>query len=302
MRSFLLFLANDERFKNFMLRFKFFRNTAWRFVAGETLQDAIRAVREANSHGIRGTLDLLGENAQSQEDARKATAEVLAMLDTLCAERVDCNVSVKLTQLGLDVGDEFCYENLREIVNRARLLEYFVRVDMEGSAYTQRTIDIVLRLRKELENVGVVIQAYLYRSEQDIRDLLAARTRIRLCKGAYLEPETVAFKKKQDTDANFVKLMKILLDSGLYHGIATHDDAMIGATKQYANLRSIPKTSFEFQMLYGIRRDLQQGLAREGYNMRVYVPYGSLWYAYFMRRLAERPANLWFILRNLFRD
>ena len=181
MRSFLLFLANDERFKNFMLRFKFFRNTAWRFVAGETLQDAIRAVREANSHGIRGTLDLLGENAQSQEDARKATAEVLAMLDTLRAERVDCNVSVKLTQLGLDVDDEFCYENLREIVNRARLLEYFVRVDMEGSAYTQRTIDIVLRLRKELENVGVVIQAYLYRSEQDIRDLLAARTRIRLC-------------------------------------------------------------------------------------------------------------------------
>jgi proline dehydrogenase len=302
MRSLLLFLAKRENFKNVILRYKIFRDTVWRFVAGETLQDAMRAVREANSQGIRGTLDLLGENTSSREDARNATREVLDMLDTIKAEGADCNVSVKLTQLGLDLDSEFCYSNLREIVAHAGGLGNFVRVDMEGSAYTQRTLDMVLRLRKEFENIGAVIQAYLYRSEKDVQTLLAARTRIRLCKGAYLEPESVAFKKKADTDANFVRLMKILLDSGIYHGIATHDVAMIAATKAYAAEQGIPQSRFEFQMLYGVRRDLQLVLTREGYNMRVYIPYGRAWYPYFMRRLAERPANLFFILRNLFRD
>ncbi len=302
MRSLLLFLANRENFKNFIIRFKIFRKTAWRFVAGETLQDAIRAVREANSRGIRGTLDLLGENTMSREDARNATREVLGILDTIQAQGVDCNVSVKLTQLGLDLDNEFCYQNVREIVDHARSLGNFIRVDMEGSAYTQRTLDIVLRLRKAFENVGAVTQAYLYRSERDVRALVAGRTRIRLCKGAYLEPESVAFRKKSDTDANFVKLTKLLLDSELYHAIATHDVRMIAATKLYAAARDLQRSRFEFQMLYGVRRDLQLGLAREGYNMRIYIPYGRGWYPYFMRRLAERPANLLFILKNLFRE
>ena len=301
MRSLLLFLAKRENFKNVILRYKIFRDTVWRFVAGETLQDAMRAVSEANSQGIRATLDLLGENTSSREDARNASRKVLDMLATIKAEGADCNVSVKLTQLGLDLDNEFCYSNLREIVDHARELANFVRVDMEGSAYTQRTVDMVLRLRKEFDNVGAVIQAYLYRSETDVQTLLAARTRIRLCKGAYLEPESVAFKKKTDTDANFVRLMKILLDSGIYHGIGTHDVTMIAATKPHAAEQGIPLSHFEFQMLYGVRRDLQLALAREGYNMRVYVPYGRAWYSYFMRRLAERPANLFFILRNLFR-
>src|SRR5436309_5707958 len=302
MRALLMFLANRENFKSFILRYKIFRDVAWRFVAGETLEEAIRAVREANSHGLRGALDLLGENSGSREGARNASREVFQMLDTIRQDGVDCNVSVKLTQLGLDLDNEFCYQNLREIVHHAHSLGNFIRVDMEGSAYTQRTLDIVLRLRGEFENVGAVIQAYLYRSEKDLRDLLAARVRIRLCKGAYLEPESVAFKMKTDTDANFVKLMKLLLDSGIYHGIGTHDPKMIAATKRCATERSIPPSGFEFQMLYGVRRDLQIRLAREGYNMRVYIPYGRAWFPYFMRRLAERPANLFFILRNLFRD
>ena len=223
------------------------------------------------------------------------------MLDAIHAEKADCNISIKLTQLGLDLDREFCYQNLREIAARAASQGNFVRVDMEGSRYTQPTLDLVFRARKEFENVGAVIQAYLYRSEQDVRRLLEARTRIRLCKGAYLEPESIAFKEKRDTDANFVKLMKLLLDSGIYHGIATHDLAMIGATKRYARERNIDPNQFEFQMLYGVRREVQQRLSRQGYNVRIYIPYGRWWYPYFMRRLAERPANLLFILKTLFR-
>jgi proline dehydrogenase len=301
MRALLLFLARREGFKNFILRFRIFRETAFRFVAGETLQDALRAVHEANRLGMRASLDLLGEDVQSQDDARHATREVVGMLDAIHSEKADCNVSVKLTQLGLDLDSEFCYQNLREIISHAARLGNFIRVDMEGSEHTQATLDMVLRARKEFENVGAVIQAYLYRSEQDVRRLLEARTRIRLCKGAYLEPESVAFKEKRDTDANFVKLMKMLLDSGIYHGIATHDLAMISATKRYARERHIAKDQFEFQMLYGVRRDVQQKLSRQRYHVRIYTPYGRRWYPYFMRRLAERPANLLFILKTLFR-
>lgn len=301
MRALLLYLAHREGFKNFILKFKVFRGTAWRFVAGETLDDAIRVVQEANRQSVRGTLDLLGENTFSLDDARSATAEIIRILDRIRVEHVDCNVSVKLTQLGLDLGQEQCLRNVRSIVAHARALGNFIRVDMEDSSYTQRTLDVVRSVYAEMDNVGAVIQAYLYRSEKDAKTLAGQGIRVRLCKGAYLEPDTVAFKRKAETDASFVRIMKLLLDSGAYHAIATHDEAIIDATREYAASRGIPKGSFEFQMLYGIRRDLQQELARNGYNVRIYIPYGGRWYPYLMRRLAERPANLMFIARNIMR-
>ncbi len=302
MRAFLLFLSRQEGFKKFIMRFRVFQNAAWRFVAGETIDDAIRAVREVNRLGIRGTLDLLGENTQSREDALNATAEVVAMLDRIRAEKVDCNVSVKLTQLGLDFDTGFCEANLKNIVGKAAEFGCFVRVDMEDRHYTQRTLDIVHNIHRDMSNVGTVVQAYLYRTEQDVAELLKAGIGIRLCKGAYLEPVSVAFKKKSDTDANFVKLARQLLESGIYHAIATHDESIIRSTREFVRAKGIPKERFEFQMLFGIRRDLQKMLAREGFRVRIYIPYGKRWYPYFMRRLAERPANVIFILRNIFRD
>jgi proline dehydrogenase len=302
MRALFLFLSRQEAFKRFCLRFEIFRNTAWRFVAGETLDDAIRAVRAANRFRMHASLDHLGENVHARDGAERATAEIVEMLDRIDAEKVDCNVSVKLTQLGLDLDTELCAGNLLRIVEHAARYGNFVRVDMEDSRYTERTLDLVRRTRAARDNVGAVIQAYLYRSERDVDALLEARTRIRLCKGAYLEPESVAFKDKRDTDANFVRLMKKLLQSGIYHGIATHDPAMIAATRKFASERGIAKDAFEFQMLFGVRRDLQRRLAREGFHVRIYIPYGRQWYPYFMRRLAERPANVAFILRNLFRE
>ena len=301
MRRFLLFLARQESLKNFMMRFQIFRRTAWRFVAGETIEDAIRAAREANLQGIKTTMDLLGENTLSREDASRTTEEILSMMERIHAEKVDCNVSIKLTQLGLGLNTDFCHQNLMVLLRRASELGGFIRVDMEDSNFTQRTLEVVIRAHKELGNVGTVIQSYLFRSEQDVRMLIADRIGIRLCKGAYLEPAIIAFKKKRDNDANYVKLMKLLLESGFYHGIATHDEDIVAAVKNFAQEKAISKDSFEFQMLYGIRRDLQQKLVQEGYNVRIYVPYGKRWYPYFMRRLAERPANVVFILRNLFR-
>ena len=301
MRALLLFLAHREGFKNFILRFRVFQKAAWRFVAGETLDDAIRAVRDANRQHIRGTLDLLGENTLSRADALNAVREVLAMLDRIRDERVDCNVSVKLTQLGLALDTEFCRSNLEEIVRHARECGSFVRVDMEDSGYTQRTLDVVLKVHRVLDNVGTVVQAYLYRTARDVANLLGAGVTVRLCKGAYLEPETVAFRKKSDTDGNFLEITRQLLQSGLYHAIATHDEAIIEATKTFVRAQNIPRERFEFQMLYGVRRDLQQNLAKEGFNIRIYIPYGKRWYPYFMRRLAERPANLLFVIRNLFK-
>jgi proline dehydrogenase len=301
MRALLLYLARREGFKNLMLKFGIFRRLAWRFVAGETLDDAVRVVKDANRQGVRGTLDLLGENTLSLDDARSATREIIGILDRIRSERVDCNVSVKLTQLGLGLDTEQCLGNLSSIVARARQLGIFIRVDMEDSPYTERTLDIVRRVYAEMDNVGTVLQACLYRSESDAGALVRQGIRIRLCKGAYLEPDTVAFRKKADTDASFVRIMKLLLDSGLCHAIATHDETIIAATRAYAEARKIPRDGFEFQMLYGIRRDLQQELARGGYIVRIYIPYGVRWYPYLMRRLAERPANLMFIARNLFR-
>jgi proline dehydrogenase len=223
-------------------------------------------------------------------------------MERIHAERAECNISLKLTQLGLVLDQDLCRENLMRIARRAAEFGGFIRVDMEDSGVTQVTLDVVLNVHREIPNVGAVIQAYLYRSEKDVRLLIENRVGIRLCKGAYMEPATVAFRKKSDTDANYIRLTELLLDSGFYHGIATHDEAMIAATRKFAQENNIPKTRFEFQMLYGIRRDLQQQLARKGYNVRVYIPYGMRWYPYFMRRLAERPANILFIVRNLFRQ
>jgi proline dehydrogenase len=302
MRALLLFLAKQEGFKNFAMKFGFFRRAALRFVAGESLEDAVSAVRQANRQGPAGTLDLLGENTLTQEDAANARQEITGIFDRIREERVRCNVSVKLTQLGLALDQNLTYRHIYEIVGHAREKENFVRVDMEDSQYTQRTLDIVETIHKEQGNVGAVIQSYLYRSEQDTIRLVDQGIGIRLVKGAYLEPESVAFRRKRDTDANFIKLMKLLLASKTYNAIATHDASIIAETKEFARLQGIPKNHFEFQMLYGIRRDLQSQLSQEGYNVRIYIPYGRRWYSYFMRRLAERPANVVFLARNLLKD
>ena len=225
----------------------------------------------------------------------------LKVFDRIAAEKLDANVSCKLTQLGLDLSTEFCEGQVLSIVERAAACQNFLRVDMEGSHYTARTIDIVKRVRSRSPAIGTVIQAYLYRSERDVQDLLAYGCRIRLCKGAYKEPPQVAFPKKRDVDANYVKLMRLLLPSGFYHGIATHDPKMIAATIRCAAEMKIAKQDFEFQMLYGVRTDLQRQLVRDGFRLRIYIPFGQDWFPYFMRRLAERPANLAFFMRNFFR-
>ncbi|MFZ0523632.1 MAG: proline dehydrogenase family protein [Candidatus Acidiferrales bacterium] len=275
------------------------RRVARRFVAGETLDDAVAAAREVNRRLQLASLDLLGENVSDEAGARRAADGYLAIFDRIAAEHLDANVSLKLTQLGLDLNEDLCLELLEKIVAHATSQGNFVRIDMEGSAYTQRTVDIAKRVRAKYSGVGTVMQAYLYRTEQDVQDLLATGCRLRLCKGAYKEPPEVAFPKKADVDANYVKLMKMMLPSGIYHGIATHDPAMIQATKDFVREQNIRRDQFEFQMLYGIRTDLQEKLVREGYRVRVYIPYGVDWFPYFMRRLAERPANVAFFLRNL---
>jgi len=302
LRVLFLFLARQEGFKNFALKFKVFRGTASRFVAGETLDDAINAVRQANQQRISATLDLLGENTLTREDAEGSCRDIIGIIDRIEAEKVDCNVSVKLTQLGLALDTDLVCKNLVRIVEHAKKKSVFVRVDMEDSPYTQRTLDLVTQIHERFSNVGTVLQTCLYRSKQDAIDLLGKRIGIRLVKGAYLEPESIAFRRKKDTDDNFVKLMQMLLGGETYNAIATHDEAMINATKEFARSKSISKDRFEFQMLYGVRRDLQLRLAQEGYRIRVYIPYGLRWNPYFMRRLAERPANVWFIARNFFKD
>ena len=299
MRSLLLHLSESKRLAPLMMHNGVSRRVARRFVAGETLDDAVEAAREVNRRLQLASLDLLGENVSDEAGARRAAEGYLAIFDRIAQERLDANVSLKLTQLGLDLSEDLCLELLEKIVAHATGQGNFVRIDMEGSAYTQRTVQIAKRVRAKYSGVGTVMQAYLYRTEQDVSDLLAAGCRLRLCKGAYKEPPEVAFPKKSDVDANYVKLMKILLPSGIYHGIATHDPAMIDATKDFAREQNIKRDQFEFQMLYGIRTDLQEKLVRDGFRVRVYIPYGVDWFPYFMRRLAERPANVAFFLRNL---
>lgn len=273
-----------------------------RFVAGQTLDQALAVGRKINSEGITLTLDHLGESVSTLDEAAAARDVYLRTLSAIHDSGIQGNVSLKLTQFGLDFSTGRCRANVEQLVQRAVELKSFVRVDMESSEYTDRTLDLVRDLHQRYGRVGVVIQSYLYRSKQDIEDLCTRRIRVRLCKGAYLEPAGVAFQIKADVDRNYVELMKVLLDHGEYPAIATHDENMIRETEAYAALRKIPRDAFEFQMLYGIRRDLQRRLVADGYRLRLYVPFGMAWYPYYMRRLAERPANVFFILRNLFRQ
>jgi proline dehydrogenase len=275
-----------------------------RFVAGTTIEDALEATRAMNRLGLSVSVDNLGENVTNADEARHSAQLYHQMLDAMHEQALNANVSLKLTHMGLDVDEAMAYEIASGVVQHAARIGNFVRIDMEGSAYTQRTLDFVHRLHRQPENagcVGAVVQSYLFRSEQDVEALLAERIRIRLCKGAYKEPPEIAFPKKADVDANYVKLMKMLLKSGVYHGIATHDERMIRATIEFAQKEKIAPAAFEFQMLYGVRRDLQLKLIKEGWRCRVYIPFGTEWYPYLMRRLAERPANAIFILKNLFR-
>jgi proline dehydrogenase len=297
-KSLLLYLSESNGFKNFLTKFKSFNNVTHRFVAGEELAEAVEAIRQLNGKSISASFDHLGESIKSESETRQEVREYLRVLDQIDKNGLDSNVSVKLTQLGLDVDQGLCYENALAIVEAAARYQNFVRIDMEDSTKTDATIGIFKRLRKEFDNVGIVVQSYLYRTESDVKDLLQIGARIRLCKGAYKEPETVAFQDKADVDKNYVHVMKMLLVSGIYHGIATHDENMIAATRQFAAEKGIASDQYEFQMLFGIRRDMQEKLVKEGYRMRVYVPYGEYWYPYFMRRLAERPANVWFVLKN----
>lgn len=302
MRTLLLYLARREGFKNFALRFGPFRRMARRFVAGENLDDAIKAVRHINSLGMAATVDLLGEETRSMDDAGNARRDLEELLDRIHAEKVDCTVSLKLSQLGLGFGRQPAQSHLAGIVERAGAYANFVRVDMEDSRYTEATLDIVSAVHERFDNVGAVIQAYLYRSEADAARMIERGIRIRLVKGAYLESGKVAFPRKRDTDSNFLTIMRMLLTSATSPAIATHDEAIIKATLDFSRDRQVPPSHFEFQFLYGIRRDLQIRLARQGCRVRIYIPYGRQWYPYFMRRLAERPANLAFVVRTLLKD
>jgi proline dehydrogenase len=288
--------------QRFVTRQRLTASLAYRFVAGDHLDDAVRVVTDVNRRGWSASLDHLGENVTEEQAARAATEDYLAAFERIASERLNANVSIKLTQLGLDISPELCQELLTRVLERAQQLDNFVRIDMEGSAYTQRTLDLVLALHERYPNCGVVLQSYLYRTADDIARVNAAKVRVRLVKGAYNEPPDVAFAKKMDVDAKFEAGMQQLLLNGIYPAVATHDDRLIEATKQFARQREIPTDRFEFQMLYGIRRDLQDRLLREGYRVRIYVPYGTEWYPYLMRRLAERPANLLFIVRSLIRE
>jgi len=300
-RSALIYLSRQEGLKEFAARFSLFKRLTTRFIAGESTDEAVAAIRDLNARGCSASFDHLNEAVGSVAETEAEVVEYLDVLARIEQTGLDSNVSIKLTQFGLVIDPELAYRNARRIVTDAVGRGNFVRVDMEGSHATQATIDLFKRLRAEfgLNDVGIVVQSYLYRTMDDVRDLLKIPARIRLCKGAYLEPPEVAFPEKKAVDDNYVRVMQVLLSSGVYHGIATHDPKMIDATVDFAQREGIARDAFEFQMLYGIRRDLQEQLARDGYRLRVYVPYGKHWYPYFMRRLAERPANIWFVLKNL---
>jgi proline dehydrogenase len=302
-KSALIWLSGQEGLKDFAARFSFFKKLTTRFVAGETIDEVIPYIREINAENCTASFDHLNESVDNADEANKEVEEYLQILRQIDETGIRSNVSIKLTQFGLELDPELAYKNARRVVVDAKQRGNFVRVDMEGSNVTQLTIDIFKRLRSEfdLNDVGIVLQSYLRRTYQDAQEMVKLPARIRICKGAYSEPPEVAFPDKKDVDDNYVKVMQLLLSSGVYHGIATHDPKMIDATVDFATREGIGKEKFEFQMLYGIRRDLQRQLARDGYNMRVYVPYGKHWYPYFMRRLAERPANIWFVMKNMFK-
>ncbi len=302
-RDFFLALSTNELVHKMIVGFPLSRRMSRRFVAGETLDEAIEVVKKLGKENLLVTFDQLGESVTQESEARAAKEGYLRALDALAANKLSSHVSVKLTQMGLDLSTDLCLANMREIMRRAKAFGTLVTIDMEDSKHTHITLDVFKILRGEFDNVGIVIQSYLYRSEADMRALEQIGAHVRLCKGAYKEPAEVALPLKKDVDANYTKLAEIFLQATghAYLALATHDEKIIAWAKTYTTAHHITRDRFEFQMLYGIRADLQRQLAREGYTMRVYVPYGSHWYPYFMRRLAERPANAIFLLTNLFR-
>jgi proline dehydrogenase len=300
-RALLLSLANSHGVEKFVKKNGMSAGFARRFIAGESMEDTAGPVRALNGRGITASLDFLGENVARSEQAAESVAYYLRLFRFIADNNLDANVSLKLTQLGLDIDTALAEQNMHAILADAQGYGQFVRIDMEGSSYAQRTLDLFYALWPDFKNTGVVVQSYLYRSENDIEKLVETGARVRLCKGAYSEPKEVAFQDKTDVDANYLRLMRRLLKDGNYPAIATHDENMIEGTEGFAREAGISKEQFEFQMLYGIRRDRQESLARAGYRMRVYVPFGTQWYAYMMRRLAERPANVWFVMKNLLR-
>jgi len=304
LRSTFLYLSEQPRIFAFIRGNRLARHLASRFVAGETLDTAVAAVRELNGRGIAASLDLLGESVTKADEARASAATVVQILERISSEKLDCNVSVKLTQMGLDLDHDLTVENMRRILDRGRDLGIPVRIDMESSAHTQRTLDL---FEKDLlpvygDRVGIVIQSYLRRSAADIERLIGVRARVRLCKGAYQEPATVAFPDRADVDRSYVQLIEQLLEHGHQPAVATHNPVLISHVRRFVEAKGIAADRFEFQMLYGIRRDLQEDLRRAGFRVRVYVPFGTQWYPYLMRRLAERPANLMFFLGNMFKE
>jgi proline dehydrogenase len=304
LRSTLLYLSNQPRVFRFVRNNRLAKAFARRFVAGETLDDALAAVRALNAKGISVSLDELGESVTNEREARATRDQYLEILDRLATAQLDANVSVKLTAMGLDISEELCVSLMQDLLERARRLGNFVRIDMESSAYTERTLALFEeRFHPSFrDHVGIVLQTYLYRTWADAERALQLKCRVRLCKGAYKEPPTVAFPDKKDVDANYVKCMHALMECGNYPGIATHDPRMILDAKRFAKTNGIAPDRFEFQMLYGVRRDLQEALVRDGWRMRVYVPFGTQWYPYLMRRLAERPANVAFMTGNIVRE
>jgi len=307
LRTFFVHLSENPSLRNFAERSSLGRRVSGRFVAGTEIADAVRATQAVNRAGMSVSIDNLGENVTNLDEARHSAELYHQILDAITTNQLNANISLKLTHMGLDVDEQLARDIVSGLVAKAASMNPpgFVRVDMEGSPYTQRTLDFVHELHRmpgNAESVGAVIQAYLKRSESDIEKLLAENIRVRLCKGAYKEPAEIAFPAKPDVDANYVKLMKILMKSGIYHGLATHDENIVHQAQAFATSEKLPRESFEFQMLYGIRRDLQRKLARDGWRVRIYIPFGSEWYPYFMRRLGERPANVLFIARNLLRS
>jgi proline dehydrogenase len=307
LRAFFVHLSENRSLRNFAERSVLGRRVSSRFVAGTEIADAVRVTQAVNGAGMSVTIDNLGENVTNPDEARESARLYHQILEAIAANHLNANISLKLTHMGLDVDEAMARDLVSGLVSKSASMNPpgFVRVDMEGSPYTQRTLDFVHELHRMPGNgnsVGAVIQAYLKRSESDIEKLLAERIRIRLCKGAYKEPASIAYESKADVDANYIKLMKILMKSGIYHGLATHDESIIREAQAFATRENLARDSFEFQMLYGIRRDLQRRLVRDGWRMRVYIPFGTEWYPYFMRRLGERPANVFFIARNLLRQ
>ena len=303
LRNALLFLSENRVARSVATRAPLASAAARRFVAGESIDDAVAATRVLNEGGATVSLDYLGESVSNRAEATEAADVYIALLDRIAAEKLDANVSLKLTAMGQDIDEDFLRENLARVLDRAAHHDIFVRFDMESSAYTQRTIDFFISLWEEgRRNIGIVLQSYLRRTEADVRLANEIGCRVRLCKGAYKEPASVAYPDKADVDANFVRQMKVLITHGTYPGIATHDENMLKATRDFVAGASIPNDRYEFQMLYGVRRDLQQQLLADGYNLRVYVPFGGAWYPYLMRRMAERPANLFFIVGNVLKE